>query len=112
MRDPGGSDRPEPGSTKRERTLEFLVGREARRVLSDAQLAPDPKRTAEGWERRFITDARRAEEVMALYRELGYEVCADPVRSDELDEGCEECPVVGLLQFRTIYTRKRRGSTS
>lgn len=103
---PPEGDRPEPVEP-----LALIVGQEARRVLSEAQLAPDPARTAQGWERRFITDAHRAHELLALYHELGYEACADPVRPEELGEGCDDCQLVLLQQFKTIYTRKRRGET-
>jgi hypothetical protein len=85
-----------------------IVEQEARRVLSDAQLEGDPARLADGWQRRFIADARRAEEAIELYTQLGYEVCADPVRAEELGEECDDCQLLAALQFRTIYTRKRR----
>lgn len=88
--------------------LSMLVEREARRVLSEAQLEPDPARIAAGWERRFITDATRSDEMMELYRELGYEVCADPVRPEELLDDCQGCAVVAESQFVTIYTRDKR----
>lgn len=94
---------------KREEVLQHVVSAEARRVLSEAQLQPDPRRVAEGWERRFITDGRRAEELTALYRELGFEVCADPVRPEEVGgEECEDCRLITMLDFRTIYTRRPR----
>lgn len=86
----------------------MLVEREARRVLTDTQLQPDPVRVADGWERRFITDAARAKEMMELYRELGYEVCADPVKTEELIDDCQGCRVVIESQFMTIYTRETR----
>lgn len=79
----------------------------ARRFLSDAHLKPDPALVAEGWERRFIADRQRAEEVMELYRQLGYEVRAEPVRPNELEGECEQCQLVAALQFTTIYTRKK-----
>lgn len=95
-----------PGSDRdRTKPLSLLVGQEARRVLSEAQLEPDPKLIAEGWERRFIADGVRAEETMALYRELGYEVLAVPVRAEELGDDCDDCQLVGVLKFVTIYTR-------
>jgi hypothetical protein len=84
-----------------------IVEREARRVLSEAQLEGDPARLADGWERRFIAEARRAEEAIELYAQLGYEVCADPVRAEELGEECDDCQLLAALQFQTIYTRKR-----
>jgi hypothetical protein len=90
--------------------LSRLVRAEAHRVLSEAQLAPDPARVAEGWERRFIADGPRCEEAVRLYAELGFEVCADPVRPEELAGECAECQVI-LRSFKTIYTRapQRRG---
>jgi hypothetical protein len=84
-----------------------IVEREARRVLSQTQLEGDPARLADGWERRFIADARRAEEAIELYSQLGYEVCADPVRAEELGEECDDCQLLAALQFKMIYTRKR-----
>jgi len=93
-----------------ERQLEALgsiVGQEARRVLSEAQLAPDPRRLADGWERRFIADGRRAEEMMALYGELGFEVCADPVTPEQVGDDCADCRLLMLLEFKTIYTRRK-----
>jgi len=88
--------------------LSGLVRSEAQRMLSDAQRAPDPARVADGWERRFITDATRLEEVVALYEAAGFEVCADPIRREEFGDDCDDCQLLALLQFRTIYTRPRR----
>lgn len=86
--------------------LSRLVEEEARRVLSETQLEADPVLVAEGWERRFVTDARRAEEVTELYEDLGYEVRAEPVRPEELENECEDCQLILLMQFKTIYTRR------
>jgi hypothetical protein len=77
-------------------------------VLSEANLAPDPARLTDGWERRFIADGPRIEEAMALYRELGYEVVADPLRRDDMTDDCEDCQLLALMQFKTIYTRRPR----
>ena len=88
-------------------SLEGIVQREARRVLSETQLAPDPKRVAEGWERRFIADRQRAAEAIALYEELGFEVVADPLKREDLGDDCDDCQLAALLGFTTIYTRRR-----
>jgi len=66
----------------------------------------DPTRTAAGWERRFIADGQRAQEVADLYSQLGYEVCMDPLGPGDLSEGCEDCALVEFLQFRVVYTRR------
>ena len=89
--------------------LGFIVAGEARRVLSDAQIHADPARVADGWERRFIADGPRVEEMIQLYRELGYEVVADPIEPEHLGGDCEDCQLVIRLRFRMIYTRKNRG---
>jgi hypothetical protein len=60
----------------------------------------------EGWERRFIADKRRADEVIQLYRELGYEVRSELVAPEDLRDECEDCRLVSLLKFQVIYTRK------
>jgi len=88
--------------------LGLIVEQEARRALSEAQLEANPERIADGWERRFVADAQRAKEALDLYTEMGFEVCADPVRPDELGEDCEDCMLLAQLRFKTIYTRKKR----
>jgi hypothetical protein len=92
--------------------LGSIVETEARRVLSEAQLRPDPDRVANGWERRFIADATRTKEAIELYESLGFEVVADPIRTHEMGEECDDCVLVALMQFRTIYTRKKDASDS
>ena len=79
----------------------------ARRVLSDDELAADPALLAEGWERRFTADARRAKEAVELYESLGFEVLARPLRPTELGDDCDACKLVVAFHFQTIYTRRK-----
>jgi hypothetical protein len=79
----------------------------ADRVLSEAQLQPNPALVAQGWERRFIADEHRAKEAMELYSQLGFEVRAEAVSPEELDDDCQDCRAVIAYRFCTIYTRKR-----
>jgi len=90
------------------RSLGAIVEGEARRMLSEGALRGDPGLLAEGWERRFMTDGARAREAVDLYAALGYEVRAEPVRRADVAEDCEDCHLVALLQFATIYTRRPR----
>ena len=99
----GTDDGVEPS---REERLEALAEIEAWKARVAGSVEPDPARLARGWERRFVVEGSRAEEMTALYRELGYEVCADPVDPEELDDGCRKCALVAALRFRTIYTRR------
>ena len=100
------SGAPGPGPNE-EGALAGIVREEALRTLAQAEIRPDPTRIAEGWERRFVVESRRAEEYARLYEAIGYEVAADPVRRDQVTDECDGCRVALWLEFRTIYTRKR-----
>ncbi len=73
---------------------------------------PDPKLVAEGWERRFMTQRGRLTEYTDLYRSLGFDVRAEPVRSDEVEPDCNDCRLILFQQIVTLYTRKRSDSAS
>ncbi len=62
---------------------------------------------AQGWERRFVTDGRRLKEYVELYDSMGYEVLAEPVEAKAISPACTDCRLIMLLQFQTLYTRKR-----
>ncbi len=96
----------EPERNKDIDPLSMIVEQEAHRVLSEAHLEPDPELVAQGWERRFMGDARRVEEAVALYEEMGFEVHTQPVKPVELGDDCDGCRLVVALQFKTIYTRR------
>jgi len=87
--------------------IEATLGSSLDRVLSPGQLQADPELVAQGWERRFTADAQRANEAMELYEKLGYEVRAEPVRPQELDDDCVDCRTVVSFHFLAIYTRKK-----
>ena len=57
---------------------------------------------------RFIVraEAARAEEMMQLYRTLGYEAAADPVNVNLVSDPCVDCALIMRLQFKTLYTRR------
>jgi hypothetical protein len=88
--------------------IKSLQDESGRRFLSDAQLQPDPLLVAEGWERRFTVDKQRAREVLELYTQLGYEVRAEPMRGEEVQDDCQDCRTVVSYRLLTIYTRKRK----
>jgi hypothetical protein len=69
-------------------------------------LPPNPNLLAEGWERRFIADARMARDAVEMYRELGYEVRLEPVTADELKDECSGCKAL-IQQFKVVYTKKK-----
>ena len=63
-----------------------------------------------GWTRRFIADGARAEEMIRLYQDLGYEVVADPVDPEQMGDECDDCRLLILRGFKMIYTRRKRGA--
>lgn len=112
-REPDAQEAPRPSGRPEETLLgplRLAVEGEARRVLSDAQVAPDPERIAQGWERRFVADESRVAEMVQLYHELGYETVVDPVRAADVVEDCGDCRLVALQRLKTIYTRSHAGA--
>ena len=87
--------------------IEPSFERSTERVLSDAQLQPDPALIAEGWERRFTADGQRVQEAIELYAQLGYEVRAESLLPEQLTGECEGCRSPVTTEFKTIYTRKK-----
>lgn len=51
----------------------------------------DPALAAGGWERRTVTDSRRAEELSQLYGEIGFEVMVRPLDESSYGEDCTDC---------------------
>ena len=82
--------------------LEHVV----RRNLAEGRIEGDPALLAAGWERRFVADGARAEELALLYQELGYEVQSRPIRPEQIGGSCAGCRTAILAAFRMIYTRR------
>ncbi len=71
--------------------------------------APGAARDRDGWELRFVAEGRRAEEMIELYRELGFEVVADPVSvggASDAGVECHGCRAASEDRFLAIYTRR------
>lgn len=90
--------------------LSIMVAQEAHRVLNEAHLAADPELIAQGWQRRFMADARRVQEAVELYKSMGFEVLTQAVKPAELSDDCDGCRVIVAFQFQTIYTRKQQAA--
>jgi hypothetical protein len=80
---------------------------ELSQLLPNLDFEPNPQLVNKGWERRFMADPKRAEEVTRLYRELGYEVRSEPIEPTELSAVCGDCRLATCLAYVTLYTRKR-----
>jgi hypothetical protein len=68
----------------------------------------DPMLVAAGWQPRFLADAARAVEAEALYRDLGFEVRAEPLRAAQLGAYCEGCRVAVCQSYTLLYTRRAK----
>lgn len=67
---------------------------------------PNPELIAKGWERRFVADAKRAQDALEMYEELGHEVRIEPITLEVLKDECHGCLVI-LKQLKAVYTRKK-----
>lgn len=90
----------------KDKILSSLVEIEANRVELESALRPNPDLISKGWERRFITDANRASELIGLYEELGFEVHSDEISPGEFNEACRDCGLMTLVPLLMIYTRR------
>jgi hypothetical protein len=89
----------------RNKGLAGLVSSEARISNLESKIQPKAELISEGWKRRFFTDGQRAKEMVKFYEEVGFEVHLEPVLATEFSDECEDCRLLALLNFVTIYTR-------
>ncbi len=66
----------------------------------------DAELIAAGWQFRFIADAKRVQEAVEMYEELGQEVCVKALALEALREECHGCLLL-LKQLKALYTRKK-----
>jgi len=74
--------------------------------LGAAMFRPDASLIQEGWEYRFVASGQRLRETQDLYAELGFEVRSETIPPEAFPEGCEECQLILMLNFKAIYTRR------
>lgn len=98
----GGDESP------RARPLASIVRGEAVRAGAEERIRPDPRRVAEGWERRFVIERARVPDFVTLYEASGFEVAVDPVAPELLEDECADCRLVSALDYVQVYTRKGR----
>lgn len=73
--------------------------------MVDSDELTDDELTGQGWERRSILDISRLDEVVEMYRELGFEVLVrdfDPTMVTDPDS-CIECTDD---KVKVVYTRR------
>jgi hypothetical protein len=71
-------------------------------------LPADPKLAAEGWVRRHVAEATRAQEWVDLYRSLGYEVTTRTLSESDFAPICSQCALAASGgSCVLIYTRHK-----
>lgn len=88
------------------KSIQIIGDQETRQSFSNLNFPSNPILLAQGWERRFITDPDRLDEVVGLYTELGFEVHVEDITPSELSEACGGCGLAICIAHKTIYTRK------
>jgi hypothetical protein len=61
--------------------------------------------TESEWIKRNITDEQRVNEVVEIYKMLGYEVKIENLKPEEFEDECNECMKETPERFKVIYTR-------
>lgn len=69
------------------------------------RLPTDPGLAAQGWEWRCNSDGARLDEVISFYRELGFEVRAEPDALEGLSENCLGCKD-SLSKSTSVFVRR------
>ena len=59
----------------------------------------------QGWQKLSTYDEPRLSEIIATYKEIGFEVHLDPF-DPSLENGCNECMKAAPERYKTVYTRK------
>lgn len=66
-----------------------------------------PDLAAEGWERRCVSDPKRAPELEELYLSLGFEVKLEHTTPTAFPGDCEACATSCATKI-FVFTRKKR----
>lgn len=66
---------------------------------------------AQGWQRRATYDEPRLSEMIALYKNIGFEVHIEPIHPEE-EKNCTGCMEHMPDMYKTVYTRGKPSSNS
>jgi hypothetical protein len=65
-----------------------------------------PELETAGWQRRFEAETTRANELVDLYTDLGYEVTTRKIVPQEIGPECAGCAIVACQRYVGLYTRR------
>jgi len=75
-------------------------------------IPPDPALIAAGWQKRFVTDAGRADESRELYEAMGFDVRVEKLSRSQFGDECEGCALSACRSYVMLYTRRKGAQTS
>lgn len=65
----------------------------------------------EGWIKTFERRGARLEECVELYKELGYEVCLEPMSEEDFPPECKGCAVLASCgEYQVIFIRPKKAT--
>ena len=64
------------------------------------------QREAEGWQRQFIADPTRLEEMVEFSQSLGFEVRVEPACEEMRLQECASCFEEVCHKYKTIFVRR------
>ncbi|RKY85695.1 hypothetical protein DRQ09_06930 [candidate division KSB1 bacterium] len=64
------------------------------------------KNKMKNWEKRNIIEKERVNELVELYRDIGFEVMVKDFNPDDFDGECSECMKIHPEKYKIIYTKK------
>jgi hypothetical protein len=88
------------------RPVDLTIGDSGDGEGESFSIRDDPALVAEGWERRQLADPARAQEVIALYKSLGFEVLTRELEESDFSADCKACAVAGCQGYVMVYTRR------
>ena len=82
-----------------------------RSLKENSSLTREKELTAQGWQRRATYDEPRLSEMIAMYKDIGFEVHVEPIHPEE-ENGCTGCMQLTPDLYKTVYTRGKPSSNS
>ena len=58
------------------------------------------------WEKRNVIEKERVDELINLYKDIGFEVLVEDFKPEKSEKECSECMKVNPGKYKVIYTRK------
>ena len=71
-------------------------------------MSKNEKLEKQGWKKMTTIDEPRLSEIVAEYKEIGYEVRLEEATFEEVNQLCKNCLQSDCAKYKTIYIRKKK----